>query len=273
MSQIKELNLPIHNLWNEQYHEEEIEINRIDLKKKKFQIEQTPMITKVISFVSDLLLTEDMKNYIKLNFLQQAFDETEDLAGNDFYNKLSLIHCHSTHELVALTNKQITLIYNVKDILSSSSSSTPIVLKNHRLNGKVLSLAWTYEQQNTLLIGTSNGLCYVLLPSSIQGNAPAVSDHLSSNHFDTGNVNINFISNILGESSSAMSVDFIATSPQGRYYCFISHQKKGKLFLGDSLFGNNGSNVVEYSTALGKKDIANNLLYSPDGLHVLVSFK
>jgi hypothetical protein len=267
MSQLKELPLPIDTLWSQQYHEEEVEINKVDLTNNKFQIESSPFVANVVSFMN-LFLTEDMKTYLKLNFLQQ----TNSSDDNNF-EELSLLACHSSHELLAVTNKQITLIYTLKDILAASNNSTvplnPIILKNHRLNGKVLSLAWTNEHQNTLLIGTTNGLSYIICPSY------SSNQDSHQQQFDTANININFVQNILNDncSSCPVSVDFLSTSPKGRYYCFSSHQKRGKLFLGDYLMGNNGTNIIDYSSALSKTDVVNGLSYSPDGAHVLASFK
>eukprot|EP01031_Cornospumella_fuschlensis_P024223 gene24223-29293_t len=87
------------------------------------------------------------------------------------------IAIHPTRSIVAIVQTNIISIMSMSNQSGMISTGTPLNITRQRLNNTVLSLAWTHETQNSLLVGTSSGLFYITIPqpgSNLQFDASAV---------------------------------------------------------------------------------------------------
>ncbi|RYG95839.1 hypothetical protein EON65_55340 [archaeon] len=87
------------------------------------------------------------------------------------------IAIHPTRSIIAIVQSNIISIVAMKHQSGMLSTGTPLNITRQRLNDTVLCLAWTYETENTLLVGTASGLFYISIPQpgfNLQFDASAV---------------------------------------------------------------------------------------------------
>lgn len=146
----------------------------------------------------------------------------------DLEEDITLITCDRIETgFVATVQQNVLRVYHnlSSDAFLNSSSIHHIVLNKHQSHGKIVDMAWSYDQQSSLLFSTTTGLFYSTFPN--------VSEKLSTEHhhiIDT---------RMIAYPSGIRYVRQLSPSPLGRYIlCLgVSHDKQTKhLLLGDTAF-------------------------------------
>lgn len=141
---------------------------------------------------------------------------------------ITLITCDRIETGFVATVQQnvLRVFHNISsDAFLNSSSIAHIVLNKHQSHGKIVDMAWSYDQQSSLLFSTTTGLYYSTFPD--------VSEKLSAEHhhiIDT---------RMIAYPSGISYVTQLSPSPLGRYVlCLgIAHDQQTKyLLLGDTAF-------------------------------------
>jgi hypothetical protein len=146
----------------------------------------------------------------------------------DLEEDITLITCDRIETgFVATVQQNVLRVYHnlSSDAFLNSSSIHHIVLNKHQSHGKIVDMAWSYDQQSSLLFSTTTGLFYSTFPS--------VSEKLSTEHhhiIDT---------RMIAYPSGISYVMQLSPSPLGRYVlCLgVAHDQQTKyLLLGDTAF-------------------------------------
>lgn len=299
--------IPIDSLYDKQYIDEERQINTL-ANDHNYRNGEDYLIPKYISYSFDayslgIFVTATVASHVLPEFVQDflrdyvipsslqhhAYNYSPFLAKEDIQKDLERKAIVSTNHatsadaiLVAVTHRQLTVIYPLADILRNSNNSVEagcrespssssnngvrqILIKKGRLEGgHVLAHAWAAEQQQSLFLGTTTGLFQLVFPSLADGSAG----------FDLAYLTIKRVPGLTSSYLEKASIDKLAVAPQGRYLVAISHQIPGKLFLWDSWLGslanNHGVSVLDFHERKGQ---VVDLSYSPDGASVLIALR
>jgi hypothetical protein len=154
------------------------------------------------------------------------YGQTDRAAKLD--DDITLITCDRIETGFVATVQQnvLRVFHNLSsEAFLNPSSVDHIVLNKHHSHGKIVDMAWSYDQQSSLLFSTTKGLYYSTFPDA--------SEKLSAEHhhiIDT---------RMIAYPSGISYVTQLSPSPLGRYVmCLgIAHDQQTKyLLLGDTSF-------------------------------------
>lgn len=161
------------------------------------------------------------------------------------------IKVHHLGKIIAVLYEKTIFIIPIE--LSNIDKSSPLIIKSNRLLGDPICIEWSTDQQYSLLVGTTNGVNQITIPS------------LRSKQLDTTNIDIKTIK---FESHTTFPILMISSSPTGRYFVAISSKVPGKLIISDAWLDSHFY-IQCYDPSLS----VDNLIWSKDGNTIIISAK
>lgn len=137
-----------------------------------------------------------------------------------------LLSCHHENGFVALVQKNVLSVLRIThELVQDASSIKPLVLNKHHSQGKIVDIAWSFDQQCSLLVSSTKGLYYSTFPDE--------SSQLASEYHHI--IDTQWIAYPTG----IVYVTHLSPSPLGRYVLCMGIARDHKtryLMLADTAF-------------------------------------